>query len=222
MSDNILMDVMIIGAGGHGKVVLDILRATGAKVRPVAFLDADTSLVGSSVCDVPVLGTIHHASKIKKVRAAIVAIGDNRARYSYSQYLRDEGIELINAIHPRATISASAKLGVNVVVAAGAAICADATVGDSVICNTSCVIDHECEIGEAAHICPAVALGGRVRVGASAFIGIGAKVIQCMTIGEHATIGAGAVVIEDVPPGATAVGIPARVIKSNAPVSTAA
>ena len=163
------MDVVIIGAGGHGKVVLDILRAaSNSKIRPIGFLDADPALVGSSINDLPVLGRIHHVSKLKqqKVTGAIVAIGDNRTRFSYAQYLIDEGVDLISAIHPRAIVSSTARTGRNVVIAAGAVVCADAQVGDSVILNTGCIVDHECEIGEAAHICPGVALAGRVRIGA--------------------------------------------------------
>jgi sugar O-acyltransferase (sialic acid O-acetyltransferase NeuD family) len=211
------MDVLLIGAGGHGKVVLDILRASGAH-RPIGFLDADPALTGTTVSGLPVLGPVHHLSKIRqqtKAREAIVAIGDNRARRSYAQHVIDEGIELINAIHPTANISTSALIGRNVVIASGAIVCAEARVADSVILNTGCIVDHECEIEEAAHICPAAALAGRVRVEAGAFVGLGAKVIPCMTIGRHATIGAGAVVIRDIPAHATAVGVPAKVVKLN-------
>jgi serine acetyltransferase len=74
-------------------------------------------------------------------------------------------------------------------------------------------VEHECELGEAVHVAPGACLAGRVRVGAYAFIGIGAQVIQCLAVGEGATVGAGAVVIADVPDGATAVGVPARIIK---------
>lgn len=213
------MDVVIIGAGGHGKVVLDILRAaSNSKVRPVGFLDADPALIGTCINDLPVLGPIHQISKLKqqKVTGAIVAIGDNRARFSYGRYLIDEGVDLISAIHPGAIVSTTAKTGRNVVIAAGAIVCADTQIGDSVILNTGCIVDHECEIGESAHICPAAALAGRVRIGAGAFVGLGAKIIQCRTVGEHSTIGAGAVVIEDIPANVTAVGVPARIVKSTA------
>src|SRR5690349_24560843 len=131
------MDVVIIGAGGHGKVVLDILRASGAH-RPVAFLDADPALAGSTLCGLAVLGPIHHLSKLRqqsKVRGAIVAIGDNRPRRTYAQHVLDDGLELVNAIHPAASVSASALLGRNIVIAAGAIVCAEARIGDSVILN---------------------------------------------------------------------------------------
>jgi UDP-perosamine 4-acetyltransferase len=212
------MGVLIIGAGGHGKVVLDILRA-GGEVNPVGFIDADASLSGTQVAGLEVLGGPNLLPKLrKKYNFAIVAIGDNRARRRYAATARDAGFELINAVHPSASVSRSATLGKNVVIAAGAVVCAEATIADSVIVNTSAVVDHECVIGEAAHVAPGALLAGRVRIGEEAFVGLGAKIIQCLTIGEHSTVGAGAVVIEDVPAQVTVVGVPARTVKDPATV----
>jgi UDP-perosamine 4-acetyltransferase len=208
------MDVILIGAGGHGRVVLDILRA-GAVHNPVGFLDADPQLAGQAINGVPVLGQINLLPKLKtqKVRGAIICIGDNPARRSYARKLAAAGFELLNAIHPTSHVSPTARIGRNVVVAAGAVICTDARIGDSAIINTAAVVDHECEIGHAAHICPAAALAGRVRVGEECFIGLGCRVIQCIRIGDRAVVGAGAVVIADVAEDSTVVGVPARVIK---------
>ncbi|HEV7299668.1 MAG TPA: acetyltransferase [Tepidisphaeraceae bacterium] len=217
------MDTLIIGAGGHGKVVLDILRAAGLH-RPVGFIDADPSLAGTTIGGLPVLGAPNLLPKLRqqKIRGAIVAIGDNAVRASYAARLLEHGFELINAIHPAAVVSSSATVGRNVVIAAGAVVCAEATLADSVIVNTSATIDHECQVAAGSHICPMAALAGRVRVEAGAFVGMGAKVIQCRTIGMRAIVGAGAVVISDVPAGATVVGVPARVIKTIATTGFAA
>jgi len=210
--------VVIVGAGGHGKVVLDVLRAAG-RFEPVGFLDADPSLAGQTVGGLPVLGAVNLLPKLRqqKVHAAIVAIGDNRTRMRYAALLREQGMELVTAVHPAAVVSPAAWLGANVVVSAGAVVCTEARVDDSAIVNTSAVVDHECHVGQAAHVAPAACLAGRVRVGPLAFVGIGAQVIQCRSVGEGATVAAGAVVIEDVPPFATAVGVPARVIKVTPP-----
>ena len=207
------MDLVIIGAGGHGKVVLDILQATG-KHRVVGFLDADPGLAGTEVNQIPVLGPVNQVSRLRqqKVKGAIVAIGDNRVRLSYAALLTEHGLELISVIHPAATVARSARIGNNVVVAAGVVVAAAARVANSVILNTSCVVDHECEIEEGVHICPGALLAGRVRVGAGAFVGLGAKVLPCLAIGERAVVGAGAVVLRDIPAGATAVGVPARIL----------
>jgi UDP-perosamine 4-acetyltransferase len=178
-------------------------------------LDADESLHGSNVAGVPVLGGINQLLKLKtqKVRGAVVSIGDNRIRQQYAQEAADAGLELVQAIHPRAIIAKSARLGRNVVVAAGAVVCAEAVIGDSAIINTGAIIDHESVVGEAVHVCPAATLAGRVQVEQLAFIGMGARIIQCLTIGARSVIGAGAVVRSDIPPDCTAVGVPARIVK---------
>ncbi|HSU68983.1 MAG TPA: acetyltransferase [Tepidisphaeraceae bacterium] len=212
------MKVVIVGAGGHGKVVLDILRAANEH-EPAGFVDSFANRAGTAYAGLPIFGTANVLPKLRQqgIRGAIVAIGDCRARQQYASVLREQSFELINAIHPTASVSPTATLGKNVVIAALVAVCTEATIADSVILNTGCVVDHECEIGEAAHVCPGAHLAGRVRVGPGAWIGLGANVIQCMSIGEHATVGAGAVVIRDVPAHATVVGVPARIIKTATP-----
>jgi sugar O-acyltransferase (sialic acid O-acetyltransferase NeuD family) len=203
-------DLLIVGAGGHGAVVLDIVRAAGA-YRPVGFIDADPALVGKVIDGVPVLGALNLLPKLKgRVRHAVVAIGDNRVRRSYAQKLTQAGFELANVIHPSAFASPTAVIGRNIVMAAGSIIGTAARVADSVLLNTAAVIDHECEVGEGVHLGPGCKLAGRVRVAAGAFIGMGACVIQCLTVGEEATVGAGAIVVRDVEPRTTVVGVPAR------------
>jgi len=206
------MDIAVIGAGGHGRVVLEVVRAAGLH-RVVAFLDADPLLTGTKVLGVEVLGQINLLPRLKqqrKIRGAVVGVGDNRVRKQLGQVVVEAGLELVSAVHPRAIVSPSATVGAGCVVCAGAVVGTEAKLARSVIVNTSAVVDHECEVEECAHICPTAALAGRVKVGEGAFIGLGAKVIQCLTVGAHAVVGAGAVVVRDVPAGATVVGVPAR------------
>jgi len=211
------MDIIIIGAGGHGRVVLDILRAAGL-YHPVGFLDANPHLHGRRVDGLPVLGDLNilDTLRAKAVEAAIIAIGDNGVRREYAGILDQSKLILINAIHPSANLASTCTIGKNVVIAAGSVVCAHCQIGNSVILNTGCIVDHESIVGTAAHICPGARLAGRVTVGSGAFIGIGATVIQTIRIGADAVVGAGAVVIRDVPAGATVVGVPARVIKTAA------
>jgi UDP-perosamine 4-acetyltransferase len=206
-------DVLIIGAGGHGAVVLDILRAAEV-YRPIGFIDADPAMTGRLVGDLPVLGPLNLLPKLRqKVRRAIVAIGDSRVRRSYAAKLAAEGFELVSAIHPTAYISPTATVGKNLVMAAGAIISTSARIGDLVLINTAAVVDHECVVGEGVHLGPGCKLAGRTHIGAGAFIGMGACVIQCLSVGEEAIVGAGAVVVRDVPDHDTVVGVPARSIR---------
>lgn len=206
------MDVVIIGAGGHGRVVLDILRVAG-RVRVVGFLDADGGLAGTRVDDVEVLGPVNLLPRLKqdrRARAAIVAIGDNRVRRRYLDKILAAGLEPLNAVHPAAIVSPRATVGMNVVICAGAIVAADATIGDSVIVNTGAQVDHECVVEAGAHLAPGAILAGRVQVGADAFVGLGARVIQCLMVGAGALVAAGAVVVRDVEPNARVAGVPAR------------
>ena len=204
-------DVVIIGAGGHGKVVLDILLAEG-KYRPVGFVDNNPSLLDSYVCGLPVLGPINALPRLKRqrIRHAIIAIGDNRQRLAQRPLVDAEGFTVVSAVHPAAYVSPRATLGRGVVVAPGARIIVEANIRDLAIVNTAAVIEHECDVGEGAHVCPGAILAGRVRLGRGAFVGIGAQVIQCRTVGDFAVVGAGAAVIHDVPADTTVVGVPAR------------
>ncbi len=210
-------DCLILGAGGHGRVVLDILQSA-RRVNVVGFVDSDPSLTGRRIDGVPVFGRPDDLGRLLETgvaAAAIVAIGDNGARRAMAQQIDELGFELINAVHPSANIAKNASLGRNVVVAAGALVCAHCQIGDSVILNTGCIVDHESMIGTATHICPGARLAGRVTVESGAFVGIGSTVIQSIRVGYEARIGAGAVVIGDVAPMVTVVGVPARAIHTD-------
>jgi sugar O-acyltransferase (sialic acid O-acetyltransferase NeuD family) len=207
--------ILILGGGGHGRVVLDILlQARGCDV--VGFLDNNADIHGRRIDGIPVQGAVDELSRFRsemQIDGAVIAIGDNGARRGLARKVDDLGLALINAIHPSATIAHNATLGRNVVIAAGVVVCANCQVGDSVILNTGCIVDHQTMIGEGTHICPGVRIAGRVKVEPGVFVGIGATVVPKITLGCEAIIGAGSVVIEDVPPLATVVGVPARSIK---------
>lgn len=203
---------LIMGCGGHGRVVLDILLNTG-QFDIVGFVDSNPQVLGRRIDGIEVLGRPEDLPRIRQEHAvsrAIVAVGDNGARRALAHRVESLGFALINAIHPSANIARNASLGRNTVVAAGALVCAHSQIGDSAILNTGCIVDHESLIGTATHICPGARLAGRVTVEAGAFVGIGATIIQCIRVGYEAVIGAGAVVIADVPPMTTVVGVPAR------------
>ena len=203
--------VLIIGAGGHGKVVADILRACGTPAA--GFVDGDESMRGRTVAGLPVLGAMNrleHLAREHGCTSAVVAIGDNRVRLEHAREVERAGLKLASAIHPSANVAASATVGAGVVICMGASVCAEATVGDVSIVNTNAVVDHECELGNSVHVCPNASLAGRVKVGEGGFVGIGASVIQCLSLGAWSIVGAGATVTRDVRAEATVVGVPAR------------
>jgi len=205
------MNLVMIGAGGHGRVVLDIVRQEGLHVVQ-AVVDADPLLTGTSIAGIEIVGQPNQLHRLKQrgIAGAIVAIGDNRIRQKYADEVRQAGLRLISAIHPKSTIAAGVVIEEGVVVCANAIICVESRVGECAIINTAAVVDHECVIGKAAHVCPGALLAGRVMVGERAFIGLGAKVIQCLEIGEDAMIAAGAVVVRNVGAGTRVAGVPAR------------
>ena len=210
---------LILGAGGHGRVVLDILLQTGQH-QVVGFLDNNRNIYGRRIDGIPVLGTIEDLAELARqfnVAGVIIAIGDNGVRRGLARTVDALSIDLVNAIHPSAALARNATLGRNVVIAAGVVVCAHCQIGDSVILNTGCIIDHQTMIGEGSHICPGVRIAGRVNVEPGTFIGIGATIIPKVTLGCECIVGAGAVVIDDIPPLATVVGVPARQIKLAAP-----
>lgn len=207
--------VLILGAGGHGRVVLDILLQTGHD-QVVGFLDNNDAIHGRRVDGIPVRGSIDDLPRIAHaddIDGVVIAIGDNGVRRGLAREIESAGIELLNAIHPSATLARSVTVGRNVVIAAGVVVCAHCQIGDSVILNTGCIIDHQTMVGEGSHICPGVRIAGRVKVEPGTFVGIGATIVPKVTLGCESIVGAGSVVLEDVPALATVVGVPARQVK---------
>jgi sugar O-acyltransferase (sialic acid O-acetyltransferase NeuD family) len=196
----------LIGAGGHAKVIADILIASGRP--PTAFLD-----------DAPTQNRILGITVIKGLElpqpdsAVIVAVGDNATRQRLAHRYSTFDI----AIHPSAVVSRDAEIGPGTVVMAGAVINTGARVGSHCIINTGSIIDHDCLISDFAHIAPGAKLGGNVRVGVGSMVGLGANVIHGRCVGDHTIVGAGSTVVRDVPPRVVAIGSPARAVRTRAP-----
>ena len=186
--------LIIIGAGGHGRVVAD------ASSVPAVFLDEDTSLEG-------VVGTPSELSNVSTNEDGIVvAIGDNKTRLQMLSGIN----QAITLVHESAIVSNAVSLGVGTVVLAGAIININAKIGVGCIVNTGATIDHDCQLADGVHISPGVNLGGNVTVGECSWIGIGACVKDGVTIGNNVIVGAGAAVVNDIPDNVTVVGVPAK------------
>ena len=214
MSENSFKDsVLIYGASGHGKVIIDVVIKEG-KYRIVSIIDDDHTLWKGEFCGYPVIGG-GNVLKDETYRGSrlILAIGDNAARKKLWQTINTLGYELACAVHPSAQIGRNVLIGVGSVIMANTAINPGTKIGENAIINTGATVDHDCVLEDYVHISPGAHLAGKVHVGELTHIGIGASVIQGVKIGRNVIIGAGAVVIDDVPDNVTAVGVPAKVIR---------
>jgi sugar O-acyltransferase (sialic acid O-acetyltransferase NeuD family) len=208
------MRVIIVGAGGHGQVVADILgqmQTVTGDVSPLGYVDENPALSGLCFLGLPVLGQTSALPLIAH-EAIVIAIGDNQTRQRLFQTWQSQGEQFIVARHPRAVIAPDVPIGAGSVVCAGAIINPGATIGANVILNSGCTVDHHNHIGDHVHIAPGVHLGGEVVIGEGTLIGIGATIMPGRQVGPWSVVGAGALVHRDLPGGVTAVGVPANII----------
>ena len=216
------MKTLIIGAGGHGQVVADILltslKNNNSTVQPIGYLDDDPTLQQRYFLDIPVLGFVDQISTIEH-DAVIVAIGHNPTRQKIYQKLQTNLEEIITAVHPSAIIGADVAIGHGTMICAGVIINPGTRIGMGVILNTGCTVDHHNHIGDHAHIAPGAHLGGDVEIGQGALIGMGATVIPQCQVGDWSVVGAGAVVTKAVTAHSVVAGVPARSIKQNPPTT---
>lgn len=205
--------MIIVGAGGHAKVVIELFRSLGI---PIAGL-TDADATPRTVLGVRVLGDDALLPSLfsQGLRNAFVALGDNKTRLRVGLSLQALGFNLLTAVSPRAAVSPSARLGAGVAVMAGAVINADAEVGDLVIVNSGAIVEHDAVLGRACHIGPGAVLAGQVRVGQSALLGAGSRVVPGREIGEGTVIGAGGCVVRDIPAHVVAVGVPAQALRGH-------
>ena len=210
------MKIVVYGAGGHAKVVLDVLEKIGAYAI-VGLLDDSAELAGSTRSGYRVLGGSAGFRGLIEggVKGMIVALGDNIRRRTVFDAARAGGFELVAAVHPSAILGSRVSIGAGTVLVAGVVVNVDVEIGDNVIVNTSASVDHDCRIGAHAHLSPGARLAGGLTVGEFTHIGIGAVVLPGLIIGKGCVVGAGSVVREDVPDGMVVAGNPARIIKPN-------
>lgn len=210
--------VLGVGAGGHAKVVLEILMADPA-YDIVGLLDADPSRTGTTALGVPVLGddalldSQYHGG-VSHVFIGLGGAADNGPRRRLYEKVRAVGFDVVAAVHLSAVVAPSARVGRGATIAANAVVGSDATLGENVIVNTAAVVDHDCRIGDHVHVAIGARLASGVVLENGVHVGAGATVLQGLHVGESAVIGAGAVVVQDLEPGVVVVGVPAAPIRS--------
>ena len=201
--------LLIVGAGGHGKVVLDCSLEMGCYSQ-ISFLEHDLnarSVGGHRLYFEQEISECFY----KSFDEVIVAIGTNDTRLNKTVGYQKMQINLATLVHPRSVVSKSAKIGKGSVVLANATINPHAMIGIASIINTGALIEHDCMLGDGVHISPGSVLCGGVKIGEKTWVCAGCVVSNNVSIGHRSVIGAGAVVLEDIPADSLAYGVPARV-----------
>lgn len=198
--------MILFGASGHAKVVIDILEKQNIEVN--FLVDANTEIKSLQSYNVQ----NESEYRTKKEDEVIITIGSNGIRKRIAEKLEST---FGWAIHPSAILGDDVSIGQGSVVMAGAIINSSTSIGSHAIINTACSIDHDCTLGDYIHISPNATLCGTVTIGEGTHVGAGATIIPNLVIGKWVTIGAGAVIIESIPDGAVVVGNPGRIIKNN-------
>lgn len=205
-----MRDLLIIGAGGYGREVCQVVEDLDPAWKVLGFLDDREELHGGTVRDLPVLGGIDRVADHPGA-AVVVAVGSPAGRRAVAERLTglpDERLPVL--VHPRAWIGNRVEVGAGTVVLAGAAVSTDITIGRFACLNKNCIVGHDAVLGDFTTISPGASVSGFVTLGEGCDIGANSVVVQGHSVGAGTIVGAGAVVTADLPAGVTAVGVPAR------------
>ena len=209
--------IIVFGAGGHSKVILDIIEKQIEYT--VAGLFSSFTSIGDFHYNYPIISNDSNLIFVLKdfdIHGGVIAIGDNYQRYLLVEKINKikEDFMFVNAIHPSAQIARGVKFGTGNVVMPGVIINSDSQIGNHCILNTGSTLDHDCIMKDFSSLAPGVNIGGNVNIGRFTAISLGAKIIHNITIGDSAVIGAGSVIINDIPSYVVAYGHPCKVIRS--------
>ena len=204
--------IIVIGAGGHAKVVIDALERGQETI--LGAVDIDPAKHGRSLLSVPVLGgedvlNGHSAMSVLLVNA-IGSIGDTEGRRSVFLRFKDRGYRFHTVVHPAAVVAGDVEIGEGSQIMAGAVVQAGTSIGANCIVNTRSSVDHDCRIGDHVHVAPGSTISGGVTIDERCLVGAGATIIQGLAIGPQCVIGAGAAVISDIGAQTTVLGVPAK------------
>lgn len=200
--------VILVGAGGHSKSVMDSINKSKYKV--CGFIDSNKK---GSHLGLPIIGSqIEDIPQYKKYKY-FISIGDVNYRRIWFNKIKDMNLKTINVIDSTAIVSVSSKIGTGNFIGKMAIINADAEIGNNNVINSKALVEHECKVGNHNHLSTNSVINGNVIVEDNVFLGSSSVCNGQLKIGSGAIIGSGSVVIEDIPSMVTVVGIPAKIIK---------
>lgn len=212
MTKSVISKLIIIGAGGHGRVVADCALATG-EYQEIVFLD-DCYPQRKDNALWTIVGKVQEFTKYLDDAVFIVAFGNNQLRQTILSQLKSANARVVSITHPSAVICPHTKIALGVVVCANATINIGANIDEGCIINTGSTIEHDCNIGEFVHISPNAAIAGGVSIGKLSWLGINSTVIECLTLAPNTQVGAGSVIICNTTANSLYVGVPAKCIKT--------
>jgi len=211
------LSIIVIGAGGHAKVLIDTLLYQHRNI--IGIVDCDSSKIGTTVLGVPIIGgdEIVFRYSIKEICLVngLGSVKDTKLRQCIYEKFKQQGYCFEQVIHQSAIIARNVQLDEGVQIMAGAVIQTCAHIGNNSIINTGALIEHDCSIGKHVHIAPGTVLSGGCDIGSGTHIGTASVVIQNIKIGSNSIIGAGSVVVDNISDGITALGVPAKIFKYN-------
>ena len=202
-----MKDLIIIGAGGHGRVIADIAQKLGV-YEAISFLDDGAA---KETMGLPIVGKTSEVEKYVNIADIFVAIGNSKVRGDFIERLLAMGANVPTLIHPSAIIGVCVEIGVGTAIMAGAVINPCSKLGKGVILNTCSSIDHDCIVGDYCHIAVGVHVAGTVTLGDKVWLGAGTIIKNNVSICADCIIGAGAVVVKDITKSGTYIGVPAKI-----------
>jgi len=205
--------VVVVGAGGFGREVLEVLKDMNKVKRQwdiLGFVDDNPAIHGTTINKMPVLGgtdwlIANHGGDI----GCLVAMGDPSVKRTIVAKLNAGHVGFVNAIHPTVVMSEFVEMGVGNIICAGCILTVNIKLGNHIIINLNCTIGHDTVIEDYCSMMPTVKINGCNHLHEGVYVGTGASFIHNVSVGEWTTIGAGAAVVKDIPDHVTAVGVPA-------------
>ena len=205
--------IIVLGAGGHAKIIIDILESGTYYTEGLVNAEGEGECLGKPVLGTDEVLTSLYNKGITNAAIGIGNVGNPEIRNKVYENAKKIGFAFPNVIHPSAVIAGSARLGEAGVFAAGCVVNPEAEIGDNVIVNTNATVEHDVKLGYGVHIAPGAVVLGAAEIGDNTFIGAGAVINPMCKVGKNCIVGSGAVVIKDVPDNSTVVGVPVAPVK---------